>query len=125
MKSKTWKIALMVAVAIVAYTVFTGLMLHNHTRTVNTHTRALNEVIDMLDRGNRIDSLLLAHLNGIYECLGVEIRPLEQDTTDADYIYSESNINSLKPSTTFYPIPPPAGYERRIKRSVNQNIIRR
>ena len=66
-----------------------------------------------LDVRALIDSVLITHINGIYEYLVVgmmeEIRSVKQDTT-IDSFWGPD------------PIPPPAGFEMRIKRSIYQKI---
>jgi len=68
-----------------------------------------------LDLHGRIDSVLVASINAFYEYVGVEweIRSVKQDTVTTLPGPVILNHN---------PIPPPAGFEAQIKRSVYQNL---
>ena len=83
---------------------------------LDEHEEILGEVVILLEKAARVDSLatevsllVVGHINTIYEYLGVgeEIRLVKQDTT----------IDSSLDSDT---IPLPAGYEQRIKQSVQK-----
>lgn len=69
-----------------------------------------------LDLHDRIDSVLVASINAFYEYVGVKgkMGSVEQDTIGWETVYDKRSESTLDHD----PIPPPAGFEAWIKRSV-------
>jgi len=86
----------------------------------NESVERLLSIEKRLDSHHRIHLALVAHLNTFYEYVDVEweIGSVEQDTIEWETIYGERSESTLDHS----PIPPPAGLEAIIKRSVYQNL---
>lgn len=90
-----------------------------------THESIFEKIVECLEKNleqnkaqGRINSLIVANINSIYEALDVEweTRPVEQDTIGWETIYGERSESTLDHD----PIPPPAGFGARIERSIRR-----
>ena len=98
-------------------------------RGKNKSVERLLSIEKRLDLHDRIDSVLAASVNAFYEYVGVKgkIGSVKQDTAQAvkgDYVDSTSIDLLWPPLMGSDPIPPPAGFEAIIERSVFQNLIK-